>query len=253
MLAVMQARISFGMDAEKEIWRCVDNIIKVYTIYKRCQEKNSLLENQNLAFLTESEVFYFLLLNFTLLILLTFFYLKLVKILKLYIDILNVFSYTFYMEKTQKKKLKWLFGQPEQILIEAIHKQRKLYHALKAQNKERNSDQLALEALIKVAEQIFDEEHHLTDRKTHEKDLNKLKAKVLKRIERHKTRYEEKKLQKRKRKNLKKEKIKMLMNEIKIMREQGQSFKAIAEYIERYHKLKLHPTYISKMLSQEQK
>jgi len=153
------------------------------------------------------------------------------------------------MEKTQKKKLKWLFGQPEQILIEAIHKQRKLYHALKAQNRERNSDELALEALVKIAEQIYDEEHSLTHKKTDERDLEKLKAKVIKRLERHKIRYEEKKLQKRKRKNLKKEKIKMLMTEIKIMREQGQSYRAIAEYIVRYHKLKLHPTYVSKLLA----
>lgn len=92
MLAVMQARISFGMDAEKEIWRCVDNIIKVYTIYKRCQEKNYLLENTNPAFRKESGGFYFLLLNFTLLILFTFFYFKLVKILNFYLDILNLIS-----------------------------------------------------------------------------------------------------------------------------------------------------------------
>jgi len=39
-----------------------------------------------------------------------------------------------------------------------------------------------------------------------------------------------------------------LMQEIKIMREQGQSFKSIADYIQKYHKTKLHPTYISKLL-----
>lgn len=154
------------------------------------------------------------------------------------------------MEKTQKKKLKWLFGQPDKIILEAIHRQRKLYHSIKPFARPGvSSDELALEALVKIAEQIYDEEHFLTHRKADEKDLESLKLKVMKRIERHKARYEEKKLQKRKRKNLKKEKIKMLMNEIKIMREQGQSFRAIAEYIERYHKLKLHPTYISKLLS----
>lgn len=156
------------------------------------------------------------------------------------------------MEKTEKKKLKWLFGQPKEIILEAIHKQRKLYHALKSQNRDKNSDELALEALVKIANQIYDEEHLLVHRKSNERELEKLKAKVMKRLERHKIRYEEKKKQKRKRKNLKKEKIKMLLTEIRIMRDQGQSYRAIAEYIEKYHKLKLHPTYVSKLL-QEQK
>lgn len=155
------------------------------------------------------------------------------------------------MEKMQKKALKWLFGQPKEIILEAIHRQRKLYHTLKAQYRDRNSDELALESLIKTAQQVYDEEHHITDRKIDERNLEKLKAKVMKRLERHKIRYEEKKLQKRKRKNLKKEKIKMLLPEIKIMRQQKQSFRAISEYIERYHKLKLHPTYVSKLLKKE--
>jgi len=33
------------------------------------------------------------------------------------------------------------------------------------------------------------------------------------------------------------------------MRKQGLSYKAVAGYIEKYHKLKLHPTYVSKLLN----
>ena len=154
------------------------------------------------------------------------------------------------MEKAQKKKLKWLFGQPEPIIIEAIHKQRKLYHQLKAQNKEENSDKIALEALTKIAEQIYDSEH-IINKKNQDKDLESIKNKVLERIRRHEKRYKEKKKERKKRKNLKKEKIKMLLKEIKIMREQKQSYQAISEYILKYHKVKLHPSYISKILEKE--
>jgi hypothetical protein len=152
------------------------------------------------------------------------------------------------VDKSQKKKLKWLFAQPEEIIIDTIHKQRKLYHALKKEHPGENSDKLALQALIKIAEQLYSDEN-LIRRKATEKNLDEIKAKVLQRIRRHRIKHDEQKKEKKKLRNLKKEKIKMLLNEIMIMRKQGLSYKAVAGYIEKYHKLKLHPTYVSKLLN----
>ncbi len=151
------------------------------------------------------------------------------------------------MDSPAKKRLKWLFSQPEEIILKAIKLQRDMYFKLKAEKKDLSPDQLTLLSLIKAAE-IFYNSEHPTTLKNPERDLSLLKQKILDRIEKHKIRHDEKKLSQKKRASKKKKKIMDLMQEIKIMREQGQSFKSIADYIQKYHKTKLHPTYISKLL-----
>jgi len=159
------------------------------------------------------------------------------------VEILSIVS----MNKTDKKKLTWLFGQPEEILIEAIKHQRDLYFELRSKQKELDPNQITLVSLIKTAEHFFNAEHP-TVYKDRDHDLEALRKKVMERIQRHKIRHTEKIKSRKKRGGKKKRKITQLMAEIVIMREQGQSYKAIADYIEKYHKLKLHPTYVSKLL-----
>lgn len=156
------------------------------------------------------------------------------------------------MEKTEKKKLAWLFRQPEEILLEAIKLQKDLYFKLKSERKETNPDKLILLSLIKTAEHFYETEHP-TKVKNPEHDLEPLRKKVLDRIKRHAIRHREKVKAKKKRANKKRSRILGLMQEIKIMREQGQSYPAIAGYMEKYHKVKVHPTYISKLLHGVQK
>ena len=149
------------------------------------------------------------------------------------------------MDAAAKKKLKWLFNQPEEIILQAIKLQRDMYFKLKAENKDIGPDRLTLLSLTKAAEFFYNAEYP-TSSKNPERNLNLLKQKVLDRIQRHEIRHNEKKASQ-KRESKKKKKIIELTTEIKIMREQGQSFQSIANYIENYHKTKLHPTYISKL------
>ncbi len=156
------------------------------------------------------------------------------------------------MEKTEKKKLAWLFRQPEEILLEAIKLQRDLYFKLKSERKETNPNKLILLSMIKTAEHFYDTEHP-TKTKNPEHDLEPLRKKVLDRIKRHAIRHEEKIKTKRKKINKKRNRILGMMQEIRIMRDQGQSYPAIAEYIQKYHRTRVHPTYISKLLHGVQK
>ena len=149
------------------------------------------------------------------------------------------------MNTSEKKRLKWLFAQPEDIILRVIKLQRDMYFKFKAENKDIGPDRLTLLSLIKAAE-LFHHSEHPTTFKNPDRNLDLLKQKILDRIERHEIRQIDKK--KKKRESKKKKKIMGLMQEIKIMREQGQSFQSIADYIVKYHKTKLHPTYISKLL-----
>ena len=148
------------------------------------------------------------------------------------------------MDAVAKKKLKWLFNQPEEIILKAIKLQRDLFFKYRAEKKDLDPDRLTLLSLIKAAE-LFHISEHPTTLKNQDRNLDLLKQKILDRIQRHEIRQNDKK--KKKRESKKKKKIIELTTEIKIMREQGQSFQSIANYIEKYHKTKLHPTYISKL------
>ena len=150
------------------------------------------------------------------------------------------------MDAAAKKKLKWLFNQPEEIILQAIKLQRDMYFKLKAENKDIGPDRLTLLSLTKAAEFFYNAEYP-TSSKNPERNLNLLKQKVLDRIQRHEIRHNEKKASQ-KRESKKKKKIMGLMQEIKIMREQGQSFQSIADYIEKYHRTKIHASYVSKLL-----
>jgi len=149
------------------------------------------------------------------------------------------------MDAAAKKKLKWLFNQPEEIILRVIKLQRDMYFKLKAENKDIGPDRLTLLSLIKAAE-LFHISEHPTTLKNQDRNLDLLKQKILDRIERHEIRQIDKK--KKKRESKKKKKIMDLMQEIKIMREQGQSFQSIADYIEKYHRTKIHASYVSKLL-----
>ena len=149
------------------------------------------------------------------------------------------------MDASAIKKIKWLISQPEEIVLKAIKLQRDLFFKYRAEKKDLDPDRLTLLSLIKAAETFYNAEHPTTF-KNPDRNLDLLKQKILDRIERHEIRQIDKK--KKKRESKKKKKIMDLMQEIKIMREQGQSFKSIADYIQKYHKTKLHPTYISKLL-----
>ena len=150
------------------------------------------------------------------------------------------------MDASARKKIKWLISQPEEIILQAIKLERDMYFKLKAENKDIGPDRLTLLSLTKAAE-IFYNAEHPTAFKNPDRNLDLLKQKVLDRIQRHKIRYEEKKASQ-KRESKKKKKIMGLMQEIKIMREQGQSFQSIADYIEKYHRTKIHASYVSKLL-----
>ena len=119
-----------------------------------------------------------------------------------------------------------------------------MFFKYRAEKKDLDPDRLTLLSLIKAAETFYNAEHPTTF-KNPDRNLDLLKQKILDRIERHEIRQIDKK--KKKRESKKKKKIIELTTEIKIMREQGQSFQSIANYIEKYHKTKLHPTYISKL------
>ncbi len=150
------------------------------------------------------------------------------------------------MNTLEKKKIKWLFSQHEVIILQAVKLQRDMYFKLKAENKDIGPDRLTLLSLIKAAETFYNAEHP-TSFKNPDRNLNLLKQKVLDRIQRHEIRHNEKKASQ-KRESKKKKKIMGLMQEIKIMREQGQSFQSIADYIEKYHRTKIHASYVSKLL-----
>lgn len=150
------------------------------------------------------------------------------------------------MDKIERKKILWLFRQPEDIILDAIRLQRDLYFKFRSENKAADPNSLTLIAFIKAAER-FHETEHPTTHKSPEHDLEPLRKKVIDRIKRHKTRHNEKIKESKKKESKKKNRIKELMYEIKIMRGQGQSFSAIADYIKKYHRLVLHPTYISKI------
>jgi len=149
------------------------------------------------------------------------------------------------MDASAIKKIKWLISQPEEIVLKAIKLQRDLFFKYRAEKKDLDPDRLTLLSLIKAAETFYNAEHP-TSFKNPDRNLDLLKQKILDRIERHEIRQIDKK--KKKRESKKKKKIMELITEIKIMREQGQSFQVIADYIQKYHKTKLHPTYISKLL-----
>ena len=149
------------------------------------------------------------------------------------------------MNTSEKKKIKWLFGQPEDIILRVIKLQRDLFFKYRAEKKDLDPDRLALLSLIKAAE-LFHSSEHPTTFKNPDRNLDLLKQKILDRIERHEIRQIDKK--KKKRESKKKKKIMGLMQEIKIMREQGQSFQSIADYIEKYHRTKIHASYVSKLL-----
>ena len=149
------------------------------------------------------------------------------------------------MNTLEKKKIKWLFSQHEVIILQAVKLQRDMYFKLKAENKDIGPDRLTLLSLIKAAE-LFHISEHPTTLKNQDRNLDLLKQKILDRIERHEIRQIDKK--KKKRESKKKKKIMGLMQEIKIMREQGQSFQSIADYIEKYHRTKIHASYVSKLL-----
>ena len=149
------------------------------------------------------------------------------------------------MDAAAKKKLKWLFNQPEEIILKAIKLQRDLFFKYRAEKKDLDPDRLTLLSLIKAAE-LFHSSEHPTTFKNPDRNLDLLKQKILDRIERHEIRQIDKK--KKKRESKKKKKIMGLMQEIKIMREQGQSFQSIADYIEKYHRTKIHASYVSKLL-----
>lgn len=156
------------------------------------------------------------------------------------------------MEKTEKKKLMWLFRQPEEILLEAIKLQRDLYFKLRAEQKDADPNRLTLQSLIQTAELLYAAENP-TQTKNPEHDLEPLRRKVLDRIRRHGIRHDEKVKAKRKRPPKKKNKIQALIEEVKIMREQGQSYTAIALYLQKYHRIKVHPSYISMLLKEKTK
>jgi len=149
------------------------------------------------------------------------------------------------MDASARKKIKWLISQPEEIILQAIKLERDMYFKLKAENKDIGPDRLTLLSLTKAAE-IFYNAEHPTGFKNPDRNLDLLKQKILDRIERHEIRQIDKK--KKKRESKKKKKIMGLMQEIKIMREQGQSFQSIADYIEKYHRTKIHASYVSKLL-----
>lgn len=150
------------------------------------------------------------------------------------------------MEKTEKKKLAWLFRQPEEILLEAIRYQRDIYFMLKAKETA-DPNTLTLKAWVHTAEHFYDTEHP-TETKNPEHDLEPIRKKVLDRIRRHGIRHIEKVQARKKRPPKKKTKVQKHIEEIRIMREQGQSYVAIAEYLQKYHRLKVHPSYISFLL-----
>ncbi|OQA89613.1 MAG: hypothetical protein BWY26_01653 [Elusimicrobia bacterium ADurb.Bin231] len=154
------------------------------------------------------------------------------------------------MNTSEKKKIKWLFSQPEDIILQAIKLQRDLFFKLRSENKDKDMgpDRLTLLSLRKAAEYFYNLESP-TKFKNPDRDLKTLNRKVLDRIERHKIRYLDKS---KKRESKKKIKIMGLLTEIKIMREQNQSFRAISDYVKKYHRLAVHPTYISKILAEHQ-
>jgi len=154
------------------------------------------------------------------------------------------------VDSSDKKKIKWLLNQPDEIILQAIKLQRDLYFKLRSEINESDPNRLTLISLIKAAGHLYNTEHP-TAFKNPEHNLEQLRKKILDRIERHQIRHAEKIKHNKKRESKKKNKVKELMVEIKIMREQDQSYRSIADYIQLYHKLKLHPTYISKLFHNE--
>jgi hypothetical protein len=150
-------------------------------------------------------------------------------------------------ESTKQKIIRWYARQPEAVRIELFAKQRDLFFELRKREQEKPEPdrkpihEITYESFLNVLYYAFKMEAPGGIKEPDHK-IDRIRDKVIERMLRHKKRKQATPKQK------KLQQLEKFDKDIRVMREKGLSYQKISEYLNTYHKVKIHFTYIQKYL-----
>jgi len=154
------------------------------------------------------------------------------------------------MSETAKQKIiRWYARQPEAIRIEIFKKQRDIFFEMRKFEKEKPEQsrktphELTYESFLQAIYLVWKTEFVGGTKETNHK-TETIKQKIIERIKRHKINIKKPRRQKKLRD------LEKFDRDIRVMREEGLSYQKIADYFAKYHKTKIHFTYIQKYMKE---
>ena len=145
--------------------------------------------------------------------------------------------------KQKKRYLGWFAQQPKSAVMAILESANENFFRFRERMPGAQRPAIRYEAFLSAIQDGYNEEYN-TRIKNPDHDLQK----VLKRQEEKVLRFAERRKEKliRKRKSKKRDLILRHMPSVELMRKQGMSYPAIAEYLQRYG-VKVHPSYIQQL------
>lgn len=144
-------------------------------------------------------------------------------------------------EKKKQKILAWFARQPQEIQLDIFKMQRDLFFLLKNRESQKPPHELTMESFVQAVYEAWKTENFAHMKET-DHDIEKIKQKIITRIKRHKVRAKKKK------KGTKQDLIEKYTKEILLMKDEGLSLRQMAEYLEKYHKVKVSHSTINRYM-----
>jgi len=150
-------------------------------------------------------------------------------------------------ESTKQKIIRWYARQPEAVRIDFFAKQRDLFFELlkreqeKPEHNKKPIHEITYESFLGVLYYAWKTEEPASFKEP-DQNIEKIRTKIIERMQRHKKRKKTPPKQK------KLQQLEKFDKDVRLMREKGLSYQKIAEYLNTYHKVKIHFTYIQKYL-----
>ncbi len=144
-------------------------------------------------------------------------------------------------EKRRQKILLWFARQPWEIQLDIFKMQRDLFFQMKGEGTQKPAWEITLESFIQAVYEAWKTENFAHFKETNH-NVEKIRQKIMTRIKRHKVRTTKKK------KSTKQELLEQYMKELLIMKHEKLSLRQIANYLEKYHKVKASHTTINRFL-----
>jgi len=147
-------------------------------------------------------------------------------------------------EDEAAKRLRWLAASPRETQVEAMKLKNDLFHQLRPKHKNVRRAELELAVLIQAIHKLR-QTRELINTKQPDHDLRKIGKAAAIQVDDFLAR---RRVGKRNaRKPRLKDKIMQSMGDIRLIREKGGSWRAVAEFLEKKRRLKCHWTYVQRI------
>ncbi len=144
-------------------------------------------------------------------------------------------------EKRRQKILLWFAKQPWEIQLDIFKMQRDLFFQMKGEGTQKPAYELTLESFIQAVYEAWKTENFIHTKET-DHQIEKIRQKIMTRIRRHKVRTKKKK------KSTKQELLEQHAKELMMMKQEKLSLRQMADYLEKYCKIKASHTTINRFL-----